>query len=569
MTELLIEPARKSGCQDLEKLGEVLDGAAQRQRSPIDDLLDAGVVDEEPYLRELASSLGMEWIDSITMPEAPLPLREACGPRVALRYRLLPLELLGDEDNPRLKLVTFDPFNLVARQAVAQEISMPVEWCMASRRRVHESLRRLYGVGADTFEQILEGRDMDFGNLEMADEANVIDADDDEEASVVKFVNQIIREALEQTATDIHVEPLADNLRIRYRVDGRLIEVTVPENIKALQSSVIARLKIMSRLDIAERRLPQDGRINLQLEGQTIDVRVATVPTVEGESVSLRLLNQEKFNVDRLGMEPFVREKIENLLDLPNGIILITGPTGSGKSTSLYSFLSEINRPDQRIVTIEDPVENKLPGVMQIAVKSDIGLTFAAGLRSILRADPNTVMIGEIRDLETAEIAIRASLTGHLVFSTLHTNDALGGISRLIDMGVEPFLVSAAVRAFLAQRLVRKLCDHCKVPRDVTEADRQAFEIPAEIQGQAYEAKGCDRCRDTGFSGRLAIYEVVVLGQKMQDMVANGTDTPTLRAQALKDGYVPMRGYGWFKVMQGVTTLEEVIAVTATDGGSD
>ena len=569
MTDLLIEPARKSGCQDLDKLSEVLEGASQRQRSPIDDLLDAGVVDEEPYLRELAQSLGMEWIDSIIMPDAPLPLREACGPRVALRYRLLPIELLGDEENPRLKLVTFDPFNLVARQAVAQEISMPVEWCMASRRRVHESLRRLYGVGADTFEQILEGREMDFSNIEMTDEANVIDADDDEEASVVKFVNQIIREALEQKATDIHVEPLADNLRIRYRVDGRLIEVTVPENIKALQSSVIARLKIMSRLDIAERRLPQDGRINLQLEGQTIDVRVATVPTVEGESVSLRLLNQEKFNVDRLGMEPFVREKIEGLLDLPNGIILITGPTGSGKSTSLYSFLSEINRPDQRIVTIEDPVENKLPGVMQIAVKSDIGLTFAAGLRSILRADPNTVMIGEIRDLETAEIAIRASLTGHLVFSTLHTNDALGGISRLIDMGVEPFLVSAAVRAFLAQRLVRRLCSYCKVPRDITPADRQTFGMPMDLEGQAYEAKGCDRCRDTGFSGRLAIYEVVVLGQHMQDMIAHGADSPALRSQAVKDGYIPMRGYGWYKVMQGLTTLEEVIAVTATDGGGD
>ena len=547
MTELLIDPARKSGCQDLEKLGQVIEGATQRQRSPIDDLLDAGVVDEEPYLRSLADSLGMEWVDSISLPEAPLPLREACGPRVALRHRLLPLEIMGDEENPKLKLVTFDPFNLVARQAVAQELSMPVEWCMASRRRVHESLRRLYGVGADTFEQILEGRDMDYGSLEMSDEANVIDDDDDEEASVVKFVNLIIREALEQKATDIHVEPLSDNLRIRYRVDGKLIEVTVPENIKALQSSVIARLKIMSQLDIAERRLPQDGRINLQLEGQTIDVRVATVPTVEGESVSLRLLNQEKFNVDRLGMEPFVREKIENLLDLPNGIILITGPTGSGKSTSLYSFLSEINRPDQRIVTIEDPVENKLPGVMQIAVKSDIGLTFATGLRSILRADPNTVMIGEIRDLETAEIAIRASLTGHLVFSTLHTNDALGGISRLIDMGVEPFLVSAAVRAFLAQRLVRRLCDHCKVEREVTAQDRLDLGIPSDVIGQAYDAHGCDRCRDTGFSGRLAIYEVVVLGQEMQDMIAHGADAPTLRDQAVKDGYIPMRGYGWYK----------------------
>jgi type II secretory ATPase GspE/PulE/Tfp pilus assembly ATPase PilB-like protein len=308
MTDLLIDPARRSGCQDLEKLGEVLEGAAQRQRSPIDDVLDAGVVDEEPYMRELAAELDMEWLENIPQAEAPLPLREACGPRVALRHRLLPVAITAENGGePHLKLATFDPFNLVARQAVAQEIAMPVEWCMASRRRIHESLRKLYGVGADTFEQILEGRELDYENLEGHDEANVIDADEDEEASVVKFVNQIIREALDQRATDIHVEPLASNLRIRYRIDGKLLEVTVPENIKALQSSVIARLKIMSRLDIAERRLPQDGRINLQFEGRTIDVRVATVPTVEGESVALRLLNQEKFNLDKLGMEHHVR----------------------------------------------------------------------------------------------------------------------------------------------------------------------------------------------------------------------------------------------------------------------
>ena len=566
MTDLLIDPARRSGCQDLEKLGEVLEGAVQRQRSPIDDVLDAGVVDEEPYLRELAAELDMEWLENIPQAEAPLPLREACGPRVALRHRLLPVAITnGEGEQPHLKLATFDPFNLVARQAVAQEIAMPVEWCIASRRRIHESLRKLYGVGADTFEQILEGRELDYENLEGHDEANVIDADEDEEASVVKFVNQIIREALDQRATDIHVEPLASNLRIRYRIDGKLLEVTVPENIKALQSSVIARLKIMSRLDIAERRLPQDGRINLQFEGRTIDVRVATVPTVEGESVALRLLNQEKFNLDKLGMETHVRSKIEGLLHLSNGIILITGPTGSGKSTSLYSFLSEINHPDRRIVTIEDPVENKLSGVMQIAVKSDIGLTFAAGLRSILRADPNVVMIGEIRDLETAEIAIRASLTGHLVFSTLHTNDALGGISRLIDMGVEPFLVSAAVRALLAQRLVRRLCPHCKVPRELSMDDRRELGIPMNLEGQPFVAKGCDRCRGTGFQGRLAIYEVVVLSQAMQDMIAHGASAPDIRAQSVKEGFIPMRGYGWIKVMQGQTTIEEVISVTSTD----
>jgi type II secretory ATPase GspE/PulE/Tfp pilus assembly ATPase PilB-like protein len=571
MTQLLIEPARRTGCEDLAALDEVLRNAAQRQCSPIDDVLDAGVVDEERYMRELAYDLGMEWLDVIPVAEVPLPLREACGPRIALRHRLLPVEITEVNGVKRLKLATFDPFNLVARQAAAQELALPIDWCMTSRKRLHEALRRLYGVGADTFEQILEGRDFDYDHLDAGeDEANVIDQDDDEEASVVKFVNQIIREALDQRATDIHVEPLSTNLRIRYRIDGRLIEVAVPENIKALQSSVIARLKIMARLDIAERRVPQDGRINLQFEGQTIDVRVATVPTVEGESVSLRLLNQEKFNLAKLGMEPFVQKKIEALLHLPNGIILITGPTGSGKSTSLYSFLSEVNHPERRIVTVEDPVENKLTGVMQIAVKSEIGLTFANALRSILRADPNIVMIGEIRDLETAEIAIRASLTGHLVFSTLHTNDAMGGISRLVDMGVEPFLVSAAVRAFLAQRLVRKLCTNCRVPREVSLVDRRNLGIPDELQGTIYSPGACDRCRGTGFSGRLAIYEVVLLTPAMQELVAHGAPAPKMRDQALRDGYVPMRTYGWHKVMQGLTTIEEVISVTSSDiGGGD
>jgi type II secretory ATPase GspE/PulE/Tfp pilus assembly ATPase PilB-like protein len=571
MTELLLDPARRSGCPNLGAFGQLIEEATLRQRSPVDALLDAELVGEELYLKALAEDLGLAWLDSIPAVANPVALREACGPRVALRHRLLPVEILGEGASQRLRVATYDPFNLVARQAAAQQLELPVEWCMVSRRRLLDALRRLYGVGADTFEQILEGRDLDFDKLESSDEANVIDEDIDEEASVVKFVNQIIRESLEQRATDIHVEPLHNALRIRYRIDGSLVDVGVPENIKALQSSVIARLKIMARLDIAERRLPQDGRINLQFEGSTIDVRVATVPTVEGESVSLRLLNQEKFTLERLGMESFVRSRIEKLLTLPNGIILITGPTGSGKSTSLYSFLGQLNSPETRIVTIEDPVENKLPGVMQIAVRPEIGLTFATGLRSILRADPNIVMIGEIRDLETAEIAIRASLTGHLVFSTLHTNDAIGGISRLIDMGVEPFLVAAAVRAFLAQRLVRRLCPHCKVPYEISAADRSDFKIPGHITGQAYQAAGCDRCRNTGYSGRLAIYEAALLTQAMQDLISHGgASSKELHAQALRDGYVPIREYGLHKVMQGLTTIEEVISVTAGDiGGSE
>jgi len=565
MIELLLKPARETGCTDLNALQAAVDEASLRQSSPVDDILDSGLIDEEPYMEHLSNDLHLEWLAEIPDFVSALPLRAACGPQIALKHRVLPVEIEGEGDGARLHMATYDPLNLMARQAAAQAIEMPIVWHMASRRRVHESLRKLYGVGADTFEQLLEGRDLDLENLEMKDEASVIDEVEDEEASVVKFVNQIIREALDQKATDIHVEPLAENLRIRYRVDGGLIDIAVPDQIKTLQSSVIARLKIMSKLDIAERRLPQDGRINLQFEGQSIDVRVATVPTVEGESVSLRLLNQEKFNVELLGMEDFVLAKIKSILSLPNGIILITGPTGSGKSTSLYSFLSELNTSDTRIVTIEDPVENKLEGVMQIAVKSEIGLTFASGLRSILRADPNIVMLGEIRDLETAEIAIRASLTGHLVFSTLHTNDALGGISRLVDMGVEPFLVAASVRAFLAQRLVRRLCPACKKPVEVPQDQRQRLGIPDEITGQAYEAVGCDKCRNTGFKGRLAIYEVILIGNEMEELVAKNTGAPILKAQAYKDGYVPMREYGWHKVMKGITTIEEVVSVTATD----
>lgn len=570
ITDFLTAPAKESGCTNMVALEEAVCQAKLLQRSPISEILDSGVVDEEQYLEKLAAANGFDWhADAIDFDEVQ-QLRAHCGAQVALRQRVLPMKVELDEEGEavHLTLATYDPFNLAARQAVVQSVDLPISWVMASRKRIHTGLQKLYGIGADTFEKILEGRDLDLEGIEDEDEANVIDAADDEEASVVKFVNHIIREALDQRATDIHVEPLHHNLRIRYRIDGILVDVPVPDNIRALQSSVIARLKIMSRLDIAERRLPQDGRINLQFEGKTIDVRVATVPTVEGESVSLRLLNQEKFNLGKLGLEPHVGDRIRSLLSLSNGIILVTGPTGSGKSTSLYTFLSELNTNETRIVTVEDPVENKLDGVMQIAVKSEIGLTFAAGLRSILRADPNIVMVGEIRDLETAEIAIRASLTGHLVFSTLHTNDSIGGISRLIDMGVDPFLVSAAVRAFLAQRLVRRLCPHCKTPRHLSDADKAEIGIPLDMPGQAYDPKGCDRCRGTGFAGRLAIYEICTLTEEMQNIVAHNRGNSEIKAQAYKDGYVQMRDYGWMKVMQGETTVEEVISVTSTNLGT-
>jgi type II secretory ATPase GspE/PulE/Tfp pilus assembly ATPase PilB-like protein len=600
MKEIFINTARVSGAEDLEAFEKVVVDAAGHQRSVIEELLNSDLVHEETFLRNLSEELAMEWKAEIK-PKGKRELKRLCGAQLALKFRLMPL-WYGEGDEPdeeeevefdpspegedevpetdengevivkkktrsRLKLATYDPFNLYARQAASQMVDHPIEWCMASRTKILEGLQKLYGVGADTFEQILKGRDLDLDALDIdKDDANIID-EDDEEASVVKFVNTIIRQALDERATDIHVEPLHDDLRIRYRIDGKLHDIAVPDNIRALQSSVIARLKIMAKLDIAERRMPQDGRINLQLDEQGIDVRVATIPTVEGESVSLRLLNQQKFTIARLGLVARTRKVVDQLLSMSNGIILITGPTGSGKSTTLYTFLSELNKPDTRIVTIEDPVENKLEGVMQIAVKSEINLTFATGLRSILRGDPNIVMIGEIRDLETAEIAVRASLTGHLVFSTLHTNDSIGGISRLTDMGVEPFLVSAAVRAFLAQRLVRKLCSHCKEPTSYKPEYLTSIGFPMDAEGQMYKRaeNGCEKCRGVGFFGRMAIYEIALVTPEMQELIVKKKSASILLTQAVKDGFVPMRQYGYLKTLSGDTTLEEVVSATTSE----
>jgi len=418
-------------------------------------------------------------------------------------------------------------------------------------------------VGAETFEELLEGREDE--GPQQTEEVNVLDDSDDAEASVMKFVNQILREALDQKATDVHFEPLGQDLRIRYRIDGVLHETPVPPRIKMLQDSVISRLKIMAGLDIAERRLPQDGRIALEHSSQPIDVRVATIPTVYGENVSLRLLGQERFDFARLGLEGEDERRIRTLLTIPNGIVLVTGPTGCGKSTSLYTFLSSLNVKERRIVTIEDPVEHKLDGVIQIAVRPEIDLTFANALRSVLRGDPNVIMVGEMRDLETAEIAIRAALTGHLVFSTLHTNDAVGGITRLLDMNIEPFLVGSSVRAFIAQRLVRRLCPHCSKPAEIQAAELASIGFPPGWTDQVRQPVGCEHCRGSGYTGRIALFEICPMSSRLQEMIqrrANGTE---LRDQAIREGMVPLRRDGWKKVADGRTSIQEVLRVTSDE----
>ena len=536
---------------------ETIDAAHGQQA--IGALLEKQLVNENAFLKEVAACYRLPWWDG-ALPPMDDALRARFPARLALRHQVYPVRF----EEHGLFVLTYDPFNLTARQVVGHDVGEPITWCVASRRNILAALRTGYGVGAATFDEILEGRDVDDAAFDLKQEVNVVD-EEDADASVVSFVNQIMREALDQRATDIHVEPLEDDLRIRYRIDGVLHEVPVPSRIKMLQASVISRLKIMAHLDIAERRIPQDGRINLEMQGHPIDVRVATIPTVSGESISLRLLARNRFDFGLLGLTADAERKIRELIAQPNGIILLTGPTGCGKSTSLYTFLSMLNTMERRIVTVEDPVEHKLPGVMQIAIKPEINLTFAVALRSILRGDPNVIMVGEMRDFETAEIAIRAALTGHLVFSTLHTNDAIGGITRLMDMGVQPFLVSSSVRAFLAQRLVRVLCPACSKPaQHPTEFLRQVG-FPLAQADKIRQAVGCEHCRHTGYEGRAALFEICLVSPALQEMITQGKSAEALRARALQEGMVPLRQDGWNRVIAGATTIEEVVRVTSAD----
>jgi general secretion pathway protein E/type IV pilus assembly protein PilB len=527
----------------------------------VGQVLDSGKVDENRFLGAIGNffrvpvvSIEAKKIDRETLSILPS--------RFVFQHHILPIEVKENS----VVLATYDLFNSIGRQLAAQLLKKPAEWVLVPRAQVLRAMKTLYGVGAETFDEILKTR----GSLDVLDdgEAAIQINADDPEASVVKFVNQIIREAIFERATDIHVEPLENDLRIRYRIDGILHEVAVPPQLRVLQAAIISRLKVMSHMDIAERRLPQDGRMNLLAKNQEIDVRVSTIPTVNGESISLRLLSrgEQQFNFERLDLGERQEKIIRHLLTQPNGIILLTGPTGCGKSTSLYCFLSSINSVQRRIITIEEPVEYRIAGVSQIDVKPEIDLTFAKGLRHILRQDPNVVMVGEIRDVETADIAIRAAMTGHLVFSTLHTNDAVGGITRLLDMDVEPFLLASVVKAFIAQRLVRTICPDCIEMVDYPRDYLAEIGVPVKELGTRFRrGAGCDQCRQTGYQGRAAIYEICLITEPMRKLVMKKRDGGELKQCAVAEGMETLRQDGWRRVAQGKTTIEEVVRVTQTD----
>src|SRR5436190_2941746 len=527
----------------------------------VSQVLDSGKVDEQLFLgaignffRVPVTSIDAKKIDRATLSVLPS--------RFVFQHHILPIEVKENS----VVLATYDLFNSIGRQLASQLLKKPAEWVLVPRAQVLRAMKTLYGVGAETFDEILK-TNRSFEVLQDTETAIELN-DDDPEASVVKFVNQIIREAIVERATDIHVEPQENDLRIRYRIDGILHEVAVPPQLRVLQSAIISRLKVMSHMDIAERRLPQDGRINLNTSAGAIDVRVSTIPTVCGESISLRLLSRSEtlaFGLDRLDMSDEQIQIIRTLLAQPNGIILVTGPTGSGKSTTLYSFLSSINNVSRRIITVEEPVEYRLPGVSQIDVKPEIGLTFANGLRAILRQDPNIVMVGEIRDFETAEIAIRAAMTGHLVFSTLHTNDAVSGITRLLDMEIEPFLLASVVRTFIAQRLVRTIRPDCKAETGYPLEYIREIGAPFPKHMKFYKGTGCDHCRHTGYRGRTAIYEVCVVTEQLRRLVIRKATGSELKARATQDGMLTLRQDGWRRVLRGQTTVEEVVRVTQAD----
>jgi len=524
-------------------------------------VLDSGKVDEQRFLSAIGNffRVPVVTLDAKTIDRQTLSILPS---RFVFQHHILPI---AEKDNS-VVLAAYDLFNSAGRQLLTQLLKKPAEWVLVPRAQLLRAMKTLYGVGAETFDEILK-TNRGFEVLHEGDTATDINADDPE-ASVVKFVNQVIREAIAERATDIHVEPLENDIRIRYRIDGILHEVAVPPQLRVLHAAIISRLKVMSHMDIAERRLPQDGRMNLHANNQEIDVRVSTIPTVNGESISLRLLARggQQFGFQRLDLSERQEDVIRRLLAQPNGIILLTGPTGCGKSTSLYCFLSTINSVSRRIITIEEPVEYKLPGVLQMDVKPEIDFTFARGLRHILRQDPNVVMVGEIRDVETADIAIRAAMTGHLVFSTLHTNDAVGGITRLLDMDVEPFLLSSVVKSFIAQRLVRTICPECAEKVDYPGEYLGEIGFPLKELGTKFmRGKGCDQCRQTGYQGRAAIYEICVVTEPLRKMIMQKRDGGELKQCAIAEGMETLRQDGWRRVAQGSTTIEEVVRVTQTD----
>ncbi len=537
-------------------------GDATPEHGIIQVLIDQGAVSDEDVSRSLAAAASMDFVDlgQIAIPQETIDLLPAATAR---RYKVIPVNVTESG----LLIATSNPLDFDTFDAIGHLLKRDIDFVCATPAQIKTALIKYYGTADEavsSLEQTLGAEQIQFGDGPIVGSGET----DTGDAPVIKMVSLLLLEAHKMRASDIHLEPLEKRFRIRFRIDGVLHEMTNPP--KKLQSAITSRIKIMTgSMSIAEKRLPQDGRIQVKIGKKSIDLRVSTIPTNHGESIVMRILDKSSLmlGLPELGFLSDDQAIFERLLALPDGILLVTGPTGSGKTTTLYGCLNYINKPDRKIITVEDPVEYQMNGINQVQVNSDIGMTFPAALRSMLRQAPNIIMIGEIRDVETANIAINASLTGHLVFSTLHTNDAPSAVARLVDIGVQPFLVSSSVRAIMAQRLVRKLCQKCKEPGELTEAEMRALRIDPNQMSEATIMRpvGCDNCRFLGYRGRMGIFEIFVVDDEVRFMVNDRSSTLQLRKRARELGMRTLREDGVRKVLAGLTTAEEVIATTMGD----
>lgn len=531
-------------------------------------IIDLGLSSEESVFRAVAQANGLEFttLGETDVEEKAIKL---VSPKVAYNYKMVPTRV----GNKILTAAFASPPPMRTREQLRVLLGVRLNPVIASPASIHRALKRIYGIGADTVLEIRKDRGLDknldqvlFDGFDNQD----LEAQDEETASIIRLVNQLLVEALQLDATDIHIEPFVDRTEVRYRIDGMLRDIPTPPGLRELHASIVSRLKIMANLNIAEQRLPHDGRIRVHIGAEDFDLRVSILPTRFGETLCLRILNRTAIFLEmtELGLNKQQFAIMRQLVDLPHGIILVTGPTGSGKTTTLYAALAGVRNTERKVITVEDPVEYQLEGTSQVQIRADIGLTFAAGLRSILRHDPDIILVGEIRDNETAEIAIRAALTGHLVLSTLHTNDSVGAVNRLIDMDVEAYLVAASLVSSLAQRLVRRICPHCKEedvdlnPRIRNEIAQITELTPSQVV--TWRGRGCNECNDTGYRGRIAIFELFLLDEEIKDMVSAGSSSTELRRAARERGMRTLREDGWDKVLDGFTTADEIGRITGS-----
>ena len=561
------EAMSKTGVLDARRLNiareaHATDGNLARVASQL------GFSSEEDALRAVGQTLGMELIDLAKTGIDPEVLK-TFPIKLIHRHEVFPVK----SDNGYLVVALSDPFDLHALDAVSAAVGQGITPVVALPSELAKLVKTHLGVGAETIDGLIAQTEERDGGVEVLEELEWDRSEDSEmaqEASVVRLVNEVLGEAVEARASDIHIEAQASGMKVRYRIDGVLQTQPMPPEINRFQSAIISRLKIMARLNIAEKRVPQDGRIKLKVSGREIDIRVSIIPMLHGEGVVMRVLDKDSmsFSLKGVGMEDDIYGDFNRLIAQPHGIILVTGPTGSGKTTTLYSALNEIKAEGTKIITTEDPIEYQLEGINQIQVHTKVGLTFAASLRAILRHDPDICLVGEIRDLETAENAVQASLTGHLVFSTLHTNDAASAFMRLVDMGVEPFLVCSTVEGIMAQRLVRTLCTQCCQPITLEAGDVPA-DFPLDRVGedgkQVYQAVGCRHCRNTGYAGRVGLYELLMANDEIRALATERTASHLIKKAAKKAGMRTLREDGWKKVLDGRTTVDEVLRVTKAD----